>query len=175
MIPFIISLFIATVACVCIICRFEDIVLRTGLVIIVVLASLISFWLITLYAGKPLETNMPEDTIVYGHAIDIKGKKIYILQRKINDDFPPVLIEIEYNKELGKALKAGSEQSGGKPFRLKKKGGEAGTGEPGENQGEGDGEGEGEGSLSQESETWDIMPLPPPKMPQKNTLDKSEI
>ena len=174
MIPFVISLFISIIACVSIICRFQDIVLRTGLVIIVVTASLISFWLITLYAGKPLESySPPDDFIVYGHAIDLQGKKMYILYRKPNADFPPILIELPYEKNLGKALRDGAKKSEGKPFRLKK-GENQGEGGQGEGEGEGENEGEGEGSLSLESESWDLMPLPSPILPPKNTLKISK-
>ncbi len=173
MIPFIISLFIAIIACVSIICRFQDIVLRTGLVISVVLASLISFWLITLYAGKPLESAAPDDFVVYGHAIDIQNKKMYIMHRKINDGFPPIMIELPYDKNLGKALKDGAKQSEGKPFRLKQ-GDSNGTGEEGQGQGDGENEGEGEGSLSLESQSWELMPLPAPILPPKNTSEISQ-
>ena len=48
--------------------------------------------------------------------------------------------------------------------------------EEGEGEGEGEGanEGEGEGSLSLESESWDLMPLPSPILPPKNTLKISK-
>ena len=166
MISFIINLFIAILACVCVVCRFKDIVLRTGLVICVAIASLISFWLITLYAGKPLESIAPDDMIVYGQAIDIQNSKIYILQRKPNDGFPPILIELPYEKKLGDALKGGAEQSEGKPFRLQKKAGKKGDGEQ-DGDGEGSGESDNGGAMSQKSETWEIMPLPPPRLPDK--------
>jgi len=172
MIPFIISLVIAVIACVSIICRFQDIVLRTGLVITVVLASLISFWLITLYAGKPLESIAPDDMIVYGHAIDIHGKKIYIMLKKPNDGFPPTMIELPYDKKLGKALKDGAKGAEGKPFRLKKN--DKGDGEEGQGQGDGENQGEGEGSLSLESQSWELMPLPAPILPPKNTSEISK-
>ena len=171
MIPFIINLSIAILCCLCIVCRFQDIVLRAGMIICVVLASLISFWIITLYAGKPIEKNLPDDIIVYGQAIDMANKKIYVLYKKTNGDFPPTLVEIEYSKPLKDSLKKGIEQSGGKPFRMKKtkKGEQGGDGEQGD--GESETEGEGEGSLSQESETWEISPLPPPRLPEKNKIN----
>ena len=165
MIPFIINLFIAILCCLCIICRFQDIMVRASMIICVTLASLISFWLITLYAGKPITKEIPSDIIVYGQAIDMKNKRIYIMYRKTNGDFPPVLLEAEYSKELKESLKKGMEQSDGKPFRMKKA--KDGDGGAGGLQGDGEGEGDGEGSLSQNSDTWEISPLPPPRLPEK--------
>ena len=155
----------AVLCCVCIICRFQDIVLRTSLIICVTMASLISFWLITLYAGKPIEKNLPGDIIVYGQAIDMKNQKIYILYKNTNGKLPPTLVEMEYSKNIKDSLKEGIEQSGGKPFRMKQTDSDATGGEGIE--GEGEGEGEGDGSLSNESSTWDILPLPPPRLPYK--------
>ena len=167
MIAFILNLSVAILCCVCIVCRPKDIVLRTGMIVSVTLASLISFWLITLYAGKPIDKALPGDIVVYGQAIDMKNQKIYILYRKTYGDFPPTLVEMDYSKSLKDSLKKGMEQSEGKPFRMQKSGkeGQGGNGEQG--QGDSDAEGDGEGSLSQESETWDISPLPPPRLPQK--------
>jgi len=55
----------------------------------------------------------------------------------------------------------------GKPFRMKESEGgtEGGDGEGKE--GDGEGTGKGEGSISNESATWDIMPLPPTRLPDK--------
>lgn len=168
MISFLLNMMVAIVACVAIVTRPQDIVLRTGLVISVVCASLISFWLITLYAGKPIEKTLPEDIIVYGHAINIEDKKIYIMYKVTNGGWPPTMIDVEYSKELKEVLKEGAKQSGGKPFRLKKNEenseGEGGDGKDGDGS---DGGQEGEGSLSTQSDTWDIMPLPPPRLPDK--------
>ncbi len=156
----------AILCCLAIICRFQDVLLRTAMIISVALASLISFWLITLYAGKPITKDLPSDIIVYGQAIDITNKKIYILYKKTSGDLPPTLVELEYSKELKGSLKEGMEQSEGKPFRMKKSDGDGGKdGQEGE--GEGQSEGSGDGSLSQESNTWNIMPLPPPILPEK--------
>jgi len=170
MIPFILNLMIAIVACSAIVMRPQDIVLRTGLVISVVCASLISFWLITLYAGKPVVKTLPDDIIVYGHAINIDEQKIYIMYKVTSGGWPPTMIDVEYSKELKEVLKEGANQSGGKPFRMKKneQGGEAG-GQQGEGKdGEGsEGEQDGGGSLSSQSDTWNIMPLPPPRLPDK--------
>lgn len=169
MIPFLLNLMVATVACVAIVTRPQDIVLRTGLVISVVCASLISFWLITLYAGKPIVKTLPEDIIVYGHAINIEDKKIYIMYKVTNGGWPPTMIDVEYSKELKEVLKEGSKQSGGKPFRLKKNGDSEGQGGDGQGK-DGDGSSsaeDGGGSLSSQSDTWDIMPLPPPRLPDK--------
>ena len=166
MIPFIINLFIAILCCLCIICRFQDIVLRASLIICVVVASLISFWLITLYAGKPISKNLPDDIIVYGQAIDMENKKIFILYKNTNGHLPPTLIEMDYSKQLKGSLKEGMEKLKGKPFRMKKSG--DGDGQNGDGNGEGQEGGEGnQGAMSQESETWDIGPLPPPKLPEK--------
>ena len=169
MIPFILNLAIAIIACCAIVVRPQDIVLRTGLVISVVCASLVSFWLITLYAGKPIVKTLPDDVIVYGHAMNIDEKKIYIMYKTTNGGWPPTMIDVEYSKELKETLKEGAKQSGGKPFRLKKNG----KGKQGNGQGEGkEGDGsegaeEGGGSLSNQSDTWQIMPLPPPRLPDK--------
>jgi|TARA_R110002020_G_scaffold46539_22_gene132410 hypothetical protein len=136
------------------------------MIICVTVASLISFWLITLYAGKPISKDLPTDIIVYGQAIDIKNKKIYILYKNTNGELPPTLIEIEYSKSLKGSLKEGMEQSKGKPFRMKKRG--DGDGQNGDGDGESQEDGEGnQGAMSQESETWDIGPLPPPILPDK--------
>ena len=165
MIPFMINLFIAVVCCLAIIFRFKDIVLRGAIIISVSLASLISFWLITLYAGKPIEKELPNDIVVYGQAIDTKQLKIYILYKKTVGKLPPTLVELEYSKELKETLKKGMQGSKGKPFRMKKGDGQ---GDGGDGKGkEGEGEGDGQGSLSTESETWKIMPLPPARMPRK--------
>jgi len=172
MTSFIICLLISIISCLALIYRFKDVVLRAGLIIVIVMASLINFWLITLYAGKPLSKRPPDDMIVYGQAIDIKNKTIYILHRKPTDDFPPILIEVPYNKPLGEALRQGSQSSEGKPFRIKK--GEDGDGEgrgKGDGKGNGKGKGNGEkggGGMSLDSETWDLIPLPPPIMPKKD-------
>ena len=170
MIPFILNLMISIIACSAIIFRFQDIVLRTGLIISVVCASLISFWLITLYAGKPIVKTLPDDVIVYGHAINIDEKKIYVMYKKTNGDWPPTMADVKYSKKLKETLKQGAKQSEGKPFRLKKKQEDEGVeGKEGEGR-EGDGsEGveEGGGSLSNQSDTWEIMPLPPPRLPDK--------
>ena len=107
MIPFIINLSIAILCCLCIVCRFQDIVLRTGMIICVAIASLISFWLITLYAGKPIAQDLPSDIIVYGQAIDMTNQKIYVLYKKTDGDLPPTLIEMDYSKELKDSLKKG--------------------------------------------------------------------
>ncbi len=158
----------AIISCLALIYRFKDLVLRASLIIIIVAASLVNFWLITLYAGRPLSKAAPSDMVVYGQAIDIQNKKIYILHRKPNDDFPPILIEVPYSKNLGDALRQGSQSSEGKPFRLKK--GEA-DGKPGDGKGAGNGEKGGEqgnGTMSLDSDTWDLMPLPPPKLPKKD-------
>ncbi len=170
MIPFILNLMIAIIACSAIIFRFQDIILRTGLIVSVVCASLISFWLITLYAGKPIVKTLPDDIIVYGHAINIDEKKIYIMYKITNGGWPPTMIDMEYSKELKETLKEGTKQGGGKPFRLKKKAEGEGKGEAGEGkEGDGsDGQQEGGGSLSNQSDTWDIMPLPPPRLPDKD-------
>ena len=166
MIPFILNLIISIISCSAIIFRFQDIVLRTGLIISVVCASLISFGLITLYAGKPIVKNLPDDIIVYGHAINLEDKRIYIMYKRTNGDWPPSLIDMIYSKELKEALKSGVKMNKGKPFRMKESGeGEEGDGEGGE--GDGEGNGEGEGSMSNESATWDIMPLPPIRLPDK--------
>ena len=166
MIPFILNLIISIISCAAIIFRFQDIVLRTGLIISVVCASLISFGLITLYAGKPIIKSLPDDIIVYGHAINLEDKRIYIMYKKTFADWPPTLIDMEYSKELKEALKSGVKAHKGKPFRMKESEEEAqGNGEGEE--GEGEGNGEGEGSMSNESETWNIMPLPPPRLPDK--------
>jgi len=166
MIPFILNLIISIISCAAIIFRFQDIVLRTGLIISVVCASLISFGLITLYAGKPIIKSLPDDIIVYGHAINLEDKRIYIMYKKTFDDWPPTLIDMEYSKELKEALKSGIKINKGKPFRMKEsEEGEKGDGEG--KDGEGEGNGEDEGSMSNESETWNIMPLPPPRLPDK--------
>tara|TARA_R100001443_G_scaffold10346_4_gene19991 strand:+ start:5194 stop:5607 length:414 start_codon:yes stop_codon:yes gene_type:complete len=137
------------------------------MILSVTIASLISFWLITLYAGKPVEKSLPSDIIVYGQAIDMKELKVYILYKKTNGKLPPTLVELDYSKELKEALKKGLKEQKGKPFRMKKGEGE-GEGKEGDGQeGDGDGEGEGDGSLSNESETWNIMRLPPPRLPSK--------
>ena len=167
MIPFIINLFIAILCCLCIVCRFQDIVLRTGMIICVTVASLISFWLITLYAGKPITQDLPSDIIVYGQAIDITNHKIYILYKKTDGNLPPTLIEMDYSEGLKDSLKKGMQQSKGKPFRMKRKGKDGDGGDGDEGEGEGEGNGEYDGSLSNESETWDILPLPPPRLPNK--------
>ena len=112
---------------------------------------------------------MPEDIIVYGHAINIDEKKIYIMYKITNGDWPPTMIDVKYSKELKETLKQGTKQSEGKPFRLKKNG----KSEQGDGQGEGrEGDGsegaeDGGGSLSNQSDTWEIMPLPPPRLPDK--------
>ena len=166
MIPFILNLIISIISCSAIIFRFQDIVLRTGLIISVVCASLISFGLITLYAGKPIVKNLPDDIIVYGHAINLEDKRIYIMYKRTNGDWPPSLIDMIYSKELKEALKSGVKMNKGKPFRMKESGeGEEGDGEGGE--GDGEGNGEGKGSMSHESSTWNIMPLPPIRLPDK--------
>ena len=166
MIPFILNLIISIISCSAIIFRFKDIVLRTGLIISVVCASLISFGLITLYAGKPMIKNLPSDIIVYGHAINLEDKRIYIMYKKTGGDWPPSLIDMIYSKELKEALKSGVKINKGKPFRMKES--DEGTEGKGEGkEGDGEGEGEGEGSMSNESATWDIMPLPPIRLPDK--------
>tara|TARA_Y100001938_G_scaffold127991_1_gene181367 strand:- start:204 stop:701 length:498 start_codon:yes stop_codon:yes gene_type:complete len=165
MIPFIINLSIAVLCCLAIIFRFKDFVVRGSMIIAVTVASLISFWLITLYAGKPVEKTLPSDIIVYGQAIDMKELKVYILYKKTNGKLPPTLVELDYSKELKEALKKGLNEQEGKPFRMKKGEGEGKEGEGKE--GEGEGEGEGDGSLSNESETWNIMQLPPARLPDK--------
>jgi len=136
------------------------------MIICVVVASLISFWLITLYAGKPITQNLPDDIIVYGQAVDMQNQKIYILYKPTAGDLPPTLIEMDYSRTLNDSLKKGRQQSEGKPFRMKKTD-KDGQGSEGEGEGEGENEGEGDGSLSNESETWDILPLPPPILPDK--------
>jgi hypothetical protein len=158
MITFIVSLVIAIVACLSLIYRFKDISLRAGLIIIVVASSLVNFWLITLYAGKPLATSPPEDMIVYGYAVDIKNEKIYIMQKEPEHDFPPLFIWVPYNRELGDVLNKGSKRAKGKPFRVKRKG-KRGK----ENDGE-----TNKGSISLESMSWELVPLPDPKLPPKN-------
>ena len=95
MIPFIINLFIAIICCLAIIFRFKDFTLRCGMILSVTIASLISFWLITLYAGKPVEKSFPSDIIVYGQAIDMKELKVYILYKKTNGKLPPTLVELD--------------------------------------------------------------------------------
>jgi len=166
MFPFILNLIISIISCAAIIFRFKDIVLRTGLVISVVCASLISFGVISLYAGKPIVKSIPNDIIVYGHAINLEEKRIYVMYKKTGDGWPPTLIDAKYSKELKEALKGGVKQGKGKPFRLKKsEGGADGDGEG--QKGEGEGKGKDKGSLSNRSETWDIMPLPPLKLPPK--------
>ena len=167
MIPFILNLVISIISCSAIIFRFKDIVLRTGLIISVVCASLISFGLITLYAGKPIVKNLPDDIIVYGHAINLEDKRIYIMYKETNGDWPPSLIDMRYSKELKEALKSGVKINKGKPFRMKEseEGTQGGEGEGKE--GDGKGEGENQGSMSNESSTWDIMPLPPIRLPDK--------
>ncbi len=166
MIPFILNLVISIISCSAIIFRFKDIVLRTGLIISVVCASLISFGLITLYAGKPIIKNLPDDIVVYGHAINLEDKRIYIMYKKTGGDWPPSLIDMTYSKELKEALKSGVKAHKGKPFRMKES--EEGTqGDEEGKEGDGKGEGEGNGSMSNESATWDIMPLPPPRLPDK--------
>ena len=119
MMPFILNLIISIISCAAIIFRFQDIVLRTGLIISVVCASLISFGLITLYAGKPIVKSLPNDIIVYGHAINLEDKRIYIMYKKTNGDWPPTLIDMKYSKELKEALKSGVKIHKGKPFRMK--------------------------------------------------------
>lgn len=174
MISFIICLLIGIISCLALIHRYKNIALRATLIIIIVAASLVNFWLITMYAGKPLSKAAPDDMVVYGQAIDIQNKRIYILHRKPSDDFPPILIEVPYRKPLGEALRKGSQSSKGKPFRIKKGEGEKGEGKgkadgKGGGKGKGDGKGkEGGGSMSLDSETWNLIPLPPPIMPKKD-------
>jgi hypothetical protein len=157
MITFIVSLVIAIVACLSLIYRFQNTSLRAGLIIVVVASSLVNFWLITLYAGKPLATTPPDDMVVYGYAIDMKNQKIYLMQKKPEDGFPPLFIQLPYSRNLGDTLNQGSEKAKGKPFRVKKKGKGEKTDE--ENNGE---------SISLKSMSWELAPLPDPKLPPKN-------
>jgi hypothetical protein len=89
------------------------------------------------------------------------------MYKETNGDWPPSLIDMIYSKELKEALKSGVKINKGKPFRMKEseEGTQGGEGEGRE--GDGKGEGESQGSMSNESATWDIMPLPPIRLPDK--------
>jgi hypothetical protein len=168
MIIFLILLFCFSLcALVCIKSTFS-IAIKSLLIVVLLISSLISFKLLEFYIGKPVIKKIPSaEVIVYGQVVDLKEKKIYILSTEIDGSLPADYIEYPYYEKLHKALEEGRKSKKGKPFLLKTKD----KGDPREgdkaNGKKSSEQGKKGSSLSLESKTFEIHDLPPPVLPKK--------
>lgn len=170
MIPFVLSIAMAALACAAVVARPKSVLIRAFLILGIISGSATSMWLSSEYAGKPLEMDVPADIIVYGQAVDVRGGKIYIMFKHTDGKLPTTHMVTDYNKKLSEALKEGKKKGSGKPFRMKNAtaDGKGNEGQAGGREGGSEGDGTGSGSMSEESNPYSIHSLPPAILPQKD-------
>ena len=156
---------------VCIIYSKTGNVLKLVTIPAVIFGSVLSFYLILQYQGKPIVSeSIPPDITVYGQLVDKENETIYLLFSETGELPPPIYVQYIYNEGLHKALSQGKRQGKGEPFRLTaKEKGEGGEGGEGGEKGEGDGKGKNKGkkganNISLESASFGVHALPPPVM-----------